>query len=188
MTQMNYSQRLKLLHGICLAETYADGAKPSTELEDYNALDAANYLASLITFRAIQSAERHPGQERTENFEMLSVYQAFAVMTYAFLANPLTQEDIAPDFPKAQIVIAKTLFDGVSDEELVEIVDSGLNKVRLIGEAEVEHWVEFRENLDKVVVSFVIAGTDDESPHSKEEVLPIAGKLLSQLCEAFTSE
>jgi hypothetical protein len=187
MTQMNYSERLKLLHGICLAESYADGAKPSTELADYNALDAANYLASLITFKSIQLADRHPGQERTDNFEMLSVYQAFAVMTYAFLANPLAQEEIAPDFQGAQVVIAKTLFDGIADEELIEIIDSGLNKVRLIGEAEVEHWVEFRENLDKVVVSFVIAGTDDESPHSKEEVLPVAGQLLSQLCEAFAN-
>jgi len=187
MTQMNYSERLKLLHGICLAESYADGAKPSTDLIDYNALDAANYLASLITFKAIQSAGRHPGQERADNFDMLSVYQAFAVMTYAFLANPLAQEEIAPDFQSAQIVIAKTLFDGVTDEELIEIIDTGLNKVRLIGEAEVEHWVEFRENLDKVVVSFVIAGTDDESPHGKEEVLPIAGQLLSQLCEAFAN-
>ena len=57
----------------------------------------------------------------------------------------------------------------------------------LIGEAEAEHWSEFRENLDKLTVSFVVAGTDDDSPHSKEEVLPIFGPLLSQLCEAFES-
>lgn len=187
MKEIAYSQRLKLLHGVCLAEIHADGAKPSTDLEDYHVLDAANFLASLITFKAIQSAERNPAQERVENFEMLSVYQAFAVLTYAFLVNPLAHEEIAPDFPQAQIVIAKTLFDGIGDDELVEIVDSGLNKVRLIGEAEVEHWQEFRENLDKVVVSFVIAGTDDESPHHKDDILPIAGQLLSQLCEAFAS-
>ena len=54
-----------------------------------------------------------------------------------------------------------------------------------IGDADVEHWREFRENLDKLTVSFVIAGTDDESPHSKEDVLPLFGQLLSQLCEAF---
>jgi hypothetical protein len=46
---------------------------------------------------------------------------------------------------------------------------------------------EFRENLDKLTVSFVVAGTDDDSPHSKEEVLPLFGQLLSQLCEAFES-
>ena len=183
--ELNYSQRLKLLHGICLAETHADGAKPSTDLADYNALDAANYLASFITFRAIQAAERQPAQERKENFEMLSVYQTYALLTYAFLTGPLAQESITPDFQAAQIIIAKTLFAGIREEELVEIIDAGLNKMKLIGEAEVEHWSEFRENLDKLTVSFVIAGTDDESPHSKEEVLPLFGQLLSQLCEAF---
>ncbi len=183
----NYSQRLKLLHGICLAETHADGAMPSTDLADYNALDAANYLASFITFRAIQAAERQPAQERKENFEMLSVYQAYGVLTYAFLTVPLVQENITPDFQAAQIVIAKTLFAGIGEEELVEIIDGGLSKVKLIGEADVEHWSEFRENLDKLTVSFVIAGTDDESPHSKEDVLPLFGQLLSQLCEAFES-
>lgn len=55
----------------------------------------------------------------------------------------------------------------------------------LMADAEAEHWSEFCENLDKVTVSFVIAGTDDDSPHSKEEVLPLFGQLLSQLCEAF---
>ena len=183
--EINYSQRLKLLHGICLAETYADGAKPSTDLADYNALDAANYLASFITFRAIQAAERQPAQERNDNFDMLSVYQAFGVMSYAFLTVPLAQENIAPDFQAAQITIAKTLFAGIPESELIEILEAGVRKVQLIGEAEAEHWGEFRENLDKLTVSFVIAGTDDESPHSKEDVLPIFGQLLSQLCEAF---
>lgn len=183
--EINYSQRLKLLHGICLAETYADGAKLSTDLADYNALDAANYLASFITFRAIQAAERQPAHEREENFEMLSVYQAYGVMTYAFLTVPLAQENIAPDFQAAQITIAKTLFAGIEEAELIEILEAGLRKVQLIGDAEVEHWSEFRENLDKLTVSFVIAGTDDESPHSKEEVLPLFGQMLSQMCEAF---
>lgn len=183
--ELNYSQRLKLLHGICLAETHADGAQPSTDLADYNALDAANYLASFITFRAIQAAGRQPGQELTENFDMLSVYQTYGLLTYAFLTMPLAQENIKPDFQAAQIIIAKTLFAGIQDEQLAEIIDSGLHKVKLIGDAEVEHWQEFRENLDKLTVSFVIAGTDDDSPHSKEEVLPLFGQLLSQLCEAF---
>lgn len=183
--EIKYSQRLKLLHGVCLAETHADGATPSTDLEDYNALDAANYLASYVTFNAIKMAQRQPAQERQENFDMLSVYQAFAFLTYAFLTTPLSQEEITPDFKAAQIIIAKTLFTGVADDELVELIDSGFKKVKLISDADVEHWSEFRENLDKITVSFVIAGTDDESPHSKEEVLPLFGQLLSQLCEAF---
>lgn len=182
---MEYSKRLNLLHAICLAETYHDGGKPNINLDALNAEESAHYLASLLTFRAIQAAERQPALEHKENFEMLSVYQAYGMLIYAFLTVPLVQENIAPDFQAAQIIIAKTLFAGISAEELVEIIDGGLNKVKLIGEAEVEHWAEFRENLDKLTVSFVIAGTDDESPHSKEEVLPLFGQLLSQLCEAF---
>ncbi|OYY04699.1 MAG: hypothetical protein B7Y72_05190, partial [Mehylophilales bacterium 35-46-6] len=68
-----------------------------------------------------------------------------------------------------------------------EIIEAGFNKFKLIADAQTEHWQEFRENLDKVVVAFVIAGTDDESPHGVEEILPIYGQLLSQLCEAFES-
>ena len=185
MNPMTYTQRLQLLHALCLAETYADGAKPSTDLDDYDALDAAHYLASFITFRAIQAAERQPGQEFKESFDMLSVYQAFGLLTFAFLTQPLLQEDIQPDFQAAQVIIAKTLFAGISDEQLAEIIVSGLSKFKLIGDASVEHWEEFRENLDKVTVSFVIAGTDDDSPHPKEEMLPLFGQLLSQLCEAF---
>ena len=67
------------------------------------------------------------------------------------------------------------------------IVESGFTKFKLIGDAEAEHWSKFRENLDKLTVSFVIAGTDDDSPHSVDEVLPLFGQLFSQLCEAFES-
>jgi hypothetical protein len=185
MDKLNYSERLKLLQGICLAETYADGGKPSTDLADYNALDAAYYLASYITFNAISGAGRQPKDELTENFDMLSVYQAYGLLTFAFLTTPLATEEIKPHYQSAQVTIAKTLFAGVSDEQMIEIINSGLNKVKLISDANVEHWQEFRENLDKLTVSFVIAGTDDESPHTKEEVLPLFGQLLSQLCEAF---
>jgi hypothetical protein len=183
--ELNYSERLKLLHGICLAETHADGAKPSMDLADYNALDAAYYLASYIVFNAINGAGRQPKQELADNFDMLSVYQAYALLTFAFITTPLVQEEIKPDYQQAQVTIAKTLFAGISDEQLIEIINSGLNKVKLISEADVEHWREFRENLDKITVSYIIAGTDDDSPHSKEEVLPLFGQLLSQLCEAF---
>lgn len=183
--ELNYSQRLKILHANCLAEIHADGATPSTDLADYDALDAAFYLASYIAFNAISDAGRQPKQELTDNFDMLSVYQAYALLTFAFLTTPLAQEEVKPDFQLAQVTIAKTLFAGISDEQLIELINSGLNKVKLISDADVEHWSEFRENLDKLTISFVIAGTDDESSHSKEEVLPLFGQLLSQLCEAF---
>jgi hypothetical protein len=78
-------------------------------------------------------------------------------------------------------------FVGLRVPKLMEMFDSGFNKFKLIGDAEAEHWSEFRENLDKLTVSFVVAGTDDDSPHSKGEVLPLFGQLLSQLCEAFES-
>jgi hypothetical protein len=180
---MNYSKRLTLLHGICVADTYADGA--NANLDEYQALDSAHFLASYLTFNAIKVADRNPAQELTENFDMLSVYQAYALLVFAFLSLPLTQEDITPDLKVAQITIAKTLFAGISDAQLLEIVDSGFHKFQLIADAEAEHWAEFRENVDKLTVSFVIAGTDDDSPHTKEDVLPLFGQLLSQLCEAF---
>ncbi len=185
MEELKYSERLKLLHATCLAETHADGAQPSTDLADYNALDAAYYLASFITFNAISAAGRQPKEELAEDFDMLSVYQAYGLLSFAFLTTPLAAEDLKPDYQTAQVTIAKTLFSGIPDEQMIEIINSGLNKVKLISDADVEHWQEFRENLDKLTVSFVVAGTDDDSPHSKEDVLPLFGQLLSQLCEAF---
>jgi hypothetical protein len=182
---MDYSKRLTLLHALCLAETFDDSAKPNINLDEYDALDSAHYLASYLTFKAIQVADRQPAFEHKNNFDMLSVYQAYALLVFAFLTAPLAQEDINPDLTAAQIIIAKTLFAGLPEAELIEIIESGFNKFKLIGDAEAEHWMEFRENLDKVTVSFVVAGTDDDSPHSKEEVLPLFGQLLSQLCEAF---
>ena len=174
------------MHALCLADTLRDDeAKPNVNLDDYDALAAADYLSCYVTFKAIQAAERSPLAERTENFDMLSVYQAYALLTYAFLTMPLAQEDISPNLQAAQVTIAKTLFAGLPDAELIEIIESGFNKFQLIGDAEAEHWAEFRENLDKLTIAFVIAGTDDDSPHSKEEVLPLFGQLLSQLCEAF---
>ena len=183
--EIQYSKRIKLMHALCMAETLHGDAKQSADLDQYDALAAADYLSCYVTFKAIQSAERSPSAERNENFDMLSVYQAFALLTYAFLTMPLAQEDIQPQLQAAQVTIAKTLFAGLPDAELLEIIESGFNKFQLIGDAEAEHWAEFRENLDKLTIAFVIAGTDDESPHAKEEVLPIFGQLLSQLCEAF---
>ena len=184
---MDYSKRLTLLHALCLAESFDDGngAQANINLAEFDAEDSAHYLASFVTFQAIQAADRQPADEYKNNFDMLSVYQAFALLNFAFFTTPLATEKIMPNMQKAQIVIAKTLFAGLPDAEMLEIIESGYNKFQLIGEANAEHWSEFRENLDKLTVSFVIAGTDDESPHKKEEVLPIFGQLLSQLCEAF---
>ena len=189
---MDYSKRLNLLHAICLAETYHDGGKPNIDLNSLNAEESAHYLASFLTFRAIQAAGRQPADELKNNFEMLSVYQCFGVLIFAFLTLPIINESanqaaFTPNLDAAQIVIGKTLFDGISDAQMVEIIQSGYSKFKLIGDADAEHWSEFRENLDKLTVSFVIAGTDDDSPHSKEDVLPIFGQMLSQLCEAFES-
>lgn len=184
--EFQYSKRIKLMHALCSAETErTDGAMPVSQLDQYDALAAADYLSCYVTFKAIQSSERSPMAERTENFDMLSVYQAYAMLVYAFLTSPLVREDILPNPQAAQITIVKTLFSGLSDADLMEIIESGFNKFQLIGSAEAEHWTEFRENLDKLTVAFVVAGTDDESPHSKEELQPLFGQLLSQLCEAF---
>lgn len=185
--EIQYSQRLKLMHALSLANSLRDDDTPNTNLDEYDALNAADYLSCYVTFKAIQAAGRSPLAERTENFDMLSVYQAFALLNYAFFTTPLAREEITPDFATAQITVAKTLFAGLPDAELIEIIESGFNKFQLIAEAGVEHWVEFRENLDKVVIAFVIAGTDDDSPHDVEEILPIFGQLLSQFCEAFES-
>ena len=184
---MDYSKRLTLLHALCLAETLqdGDGKKSNINLSEYQALDSAHYLASYVTFKAIQAADRQPAYEHSNNFDMLSVYQTYALLTFAFFTAPLAAEKLTPDLTAAQIIIAKTLFAGLPEAELMEIIDSGFNKFKLIGEAEAEHWSEFRENLDKLTISFLVAGTDDDSPHDKEEVLPLFGQLLSQLCEAF---
>lgn len=184
--EIEFSKRIKLLHALCLAETAgANASKTNINLDEYDALAAADYLSCYVTFKAIQAAERSPMEERSENFDMLSVYQAYALLTYAFFTTPLTREDIVPNLQAAQITIAKTLFAGLPEVDLIEIIESGFNKFKLIGDADAEHWSEFRENLDKLTIAFVIAGTDDESPHDKEEVIPLFGRLLSQLCEAF---
>jgi hypothetical protein len=186
---MKYSERLSLLYALCLNDNRDDSQNPSTipssKLEDYDPLEAANYLACYLAFKAIQQAERSPADERIENFDMLSVYHTYAMLVYAFLMLPLAEEKIAPDTEATAVIVAKTLFAGLSDGELAEIIESGANKFRLIADAKQEHWVEYRERLDKSVIAFLVAGTDDEAPFDKEEVLPMLGSLLSMLCEAF---
>lgn len=189
--ELRYSQRLKLCHQLCLAETTQAGALPHIESGiDFDSMDveaSTHYLASYATFRAIQSAGRHPGEELNSDFEMLGVYQAFAMLVYAFVSMPLAQEAHEADYTGAQISIAKTLFAGISAETLAEIIESGFHKFKLIAEAEVEHWQAYRENLDKVTISFIIANTEDDTPHDAKQVIPLFGQLLSQLCEAFSA-
>ncbi len=185
---IQYSKRIKLLHALCMTETLRDDeVKPNIDLAQYDALVSAEYLSCYITYKAIQAAERSPLAERSENFDMLSVYHAYALFVYAFFTTPLTQEDISPNFQTAQISIAKTLFSGLPDAQLIETIESSLHKFQLIADAQVPHWNEFRENLDKLTIAFIVAGTDDDSPHNKEEIIPLFGQLLSQLCEAFES-
>lgn len=189
--EMTYEQRLRLMHQLCQAQARSDDfteAEAIAALANTDIEDSAHYLASFLTFRAIQSAGRHPADELQSDFDMLGVYQCFGVMIYAFLFMPLTQDGMQPDYGRAQVTISKTLFDGLPAEQLAEIIESGFHKFKLIAEAESEHWQEYRENLDKVTISYMIATTDDDSPHSAEEVLPLFGQLLSQLCEAFTAD
>lgn len=189
MTEMTYSQRLNLLHAICKSETLADKqAAAGIDLNDADAQEAATFLAGYITFRAIWQAERSPADERIENFDMLSVYQAFAMLVYAYLTLPLSGEGISPDVELSAVTIAKSLFSELDTEELAEIVESGMSKFQLIGGAGREHWLTYREDLDKLIIAFVVAGTDDDSQFDKDDLLPLMGSMLSMLCEAFGSD
>jgi hypothetical protein len=87
------------------------------------------------------------------------------------------------DLEQDQIVIAKSLFAELTNEELADIVESGMRKFHLVGDA--EHWTHFREDFDKAVIAFLVAGTDDAAPFEKEELIPVLGAFLSMLCEAF---
>lgn len=189
--EMTYIERLKLLHQLCQVETLNETKRSEEEARaafaNTGVEDAVCYSASFLTFKAIQEAGRYPGEELKSDFDILGVYQCFGLMIYAFLSMPLTQEGHQPDYERAQVMIGSALFEGIPPELLAEIIESGFHKFKLIAEAEAEHWLEYRENLDKVTISYMIAATDDDSPHSANEVLPLFGQLLSQLCEAFSS-
>ena len=75
---MDFAERLNLLHALCLAETYNDGLPDRIDLKSLTTQDSAHYLASYITFVAIREANRQPSEEVIEQFDHLSVYQAFA--------------------------------------------------------------------------------------------------------------
>ena len=99
--------------------------------------------------------------------------------------SELCAEDVVADLERDQIVIAKSLFTELTNEELADIVESGMRKFHLIGDADAEHWTHFREDFDKAVIAFLVAGTDDAAPFEKEELIPVLGAFLSMLCEAF---
>lgn len=178
-----YSERLSLLYGLCLAET--GQLQSPDDMPAHDALDAATYLACYITVKAIQELGHSPADEREHDFYILSVYQAFAMLVFVYLTLPLRAEDVSPDIAEGAITIAKTLFAELSDEALAECVESGGHKFQLIGDAEQEHLMNYRQDLDKAVIAFVVAGTDDNAPFEKEEVIPLFGTMLGMLCEAF---
>src|SRR5690606_13301298 len=126
--------------------------------------------------------------ERIENFDMLSVYQAFAMLVYAYLTLPLGKEDMMPVADEASGVIAKSLFVELNNEELAEVLESGMHKFRLIAGAEQEYWTTYREDLDKAVIALMVAGTEENTEFDKDDLIPIIGALLTMLCEAFESE
>lgn len=190
---MTYSQRLSLLYGICLAEAQREAgldakSLQSKKLEEYDPLEAATYLACAITVKAIRHAERSPVDEREHNFDMLSVYQTFAMLVYTYLTLALAEEGIAPDFVKTSVTIVKSIFAELSEEEWADIIESGSHKFQLIGDAEQEHWMNYRQDLDKAVVAFVVAGTDENTPYEKEDLIPLFSALMSMLCEAFAND
>jgi hypothetical protein len=119
---------------------------------------------------------------------MLGVYHAFATLTFVILTLPLKSEDIEPDVVQGAVVIGKALFYELSDEACLECIESGLRKVELIGKAEQEYLVQFREGLDHAAIAFVIAGTDPDAPVTTEELIPLFATLLNVLCETFSRD
>lgn len=179
---MEYSERLTLLYTLCLIE--AGQIKDASAIPEHDALDSANYLACLITHQAIRHLDREPDMD---DLEMLGVYQAFAMLVYVYLALPLQEEGIGPDLENGAVVIARSLFAGLSAEQLAECLESGERKFQLIGNAAHEHWMSFRQDLDKASIAYVIAGTDDDAPFERDELVPLFGAMLNQLCEAFSA-
>jgi len=184
-----YSQRLLDLYTACQAET-----RPDTEVMEFSGdreqdvFSATTYIAAYLTFKAIQHLGRSPLEERHTNFDMLGVYQCFASMVFAFLTLPLRRENIEPDVIKGAVVIGKALFFELPDEACVECIESGLRKLQLIGKADQEYLIHFREDLDKTVIAFVIASTDDNSPVRPNDLVPVFAALLNILCETFSRD
>jgi hypothetical protein len=80
------------------------------------------------------------------------------------------------------------LFYELPDESCAECIESGLRKMELIGKAELEYLVQFREDLDRATIAFVIAGTDPDSPFEARDLIPVFAALLNILCETFSRD
>lgn len=182
-----YSQRLLDLYAACLAETDTEAAELTGDTEQ-DVFAAATFLAAYLTLNAIRQLGRSPSEERHSNFDMLGVYQCFASMTFVILTLPLKSEDIVPDVVQGAVVIGKALFYELPDEACLECIESGLRKLELIGKAEQDYLVQFREDLDRAAIAFVIAGTDEDSPIGPDELLPVFAALLNILCETFSRD
>ncbi len=186
---MDYSQRLLQLYSTHQDKTR--GAHESTQRTgdlEQDVFSAATFLAAYLALQSIRHLGRSPAEERHENFDMLGVYQCFACMVFVFLTLPLKQEEIESDMVKAAVVIGKALFFEMPDEATVECIESGLRKVQLLGKAEQEYLIQFREDLDRATIAYVIAGTDEESPVNADDLIPIFGALLNILCETFSRD
>ncbi len=185
---MDYSQRLLNLYATHQAETRGTQAAELSDDLEQDVFSAATFLAAYLTLQSIRHLGRSPSQERQSNFDMLGVYQCFASMIFMFLTLPLKKEDIEPDVVQAAVVIGKALFFEMPDESTLECIESGLRKVQLIGKAEQEYLVEFREDLDRATIAYVIAGTDEDAPVRSEDLIPIFAALLNILCETFSRD
>jgi hypothetical protein len=177
-----YSERLYLLYALCLADN--GQLKTVEDAPKSDMLVAATFLACLVTVNAIKHLGRTPHDE-IDDIEALSVYQAFAMLVFVYLILPLQQEGEVPDIPAGAVMIGRSLFAELPPEALAECLESGDRKFQLIGNAKHEHWMVFREDMDKTVIAFVVAGTDDDAPFDKEELIPVFATMLNQLCEAF---
>ncbi len=186
---MVYSQRLLDLYAARQAETRDphEITEPSGDLEQ-DVFSAATYLAAYLTLQSIRQLGRSPAEERHSDFDMLGVYQCFASMVFVFLTLPLKPEEIEPDMVKAAVVIGKALFFELPDEATVECIESGLRKIQLIGKAEQEYLLQFREDLDRATIAYVVAGTDQASPVRADDLIPVFAALLNILCETFSRD
>lgn len=184
-----YSQRLLDLYASRQAETRPNEevVEPSGDIAQ-DCFSAATFLSAYITLKSIQHLGRSPEEERQSNFDMLGVYQCFASMVFVFLTLPLKREEIEPDVVKGAVVIGKALFFELPDEAVMECIESGLRKLQLIGKAEQEYLLQFREDLDRATIAYVIAGTDEESPVNSDDLIPVFGALLNILCETFSRD
>ena len=157
------------------------------ELEQQT-LFASTYLAAYLTVKAIRYLGRTPLEERESNFDMLGVYQCFANMNFVFLSLPLGQENIQPSLAKGSAIIGKALFSELPDEGIADCIESGARKLELIFQAKQEYLIDFRERLERAVIAYVVAHTDEASPVQPGELIPVFGALINVLCETFARD